>query len=129
MITSSTSPLPFRCQELSLSARRCDGGINNASGNPTCGLTIETDVGTTDSQVLAGPIDAGLLLGVRYRLVATADTSGALTVEIFQGSTLVARRGAHASGPISVSNVGFVAGRAMDGFPTYVDNFSFTSTP
>ena len=79
--------------------------------------------------LLTPEIDAGLQLGVTYRLVATVATNGAVSLKIFQGSTLVASLAANAGVPIAVSSVGFIIGRETDGFLTYLDNFNYTSSP
>jgi hypothetical protein len=92
-------------------------------------IIAEVEPGTGNSLQLTSPLAGGFQVGVRYRLVATASASGAFTLRIFQGSTLVASLDAQQIGPVSVANLGFAMGGVSDGFLTYVDNFSFTSVP
>ena len=107
----------------------CDGGQSTGPGHDVrCGFKISR-FGTGGGSDVAAQIDPGMTVGVHYRLVATANANGALSVSIFQGNTLVAYQSGNAGAPIAVTALGFITGRQDDGFRTYVDNFSFTSIP
>ncbi len=102
----------------------CNGGANDpTTGQSTCFLGI----GSLQNGPLATAVFANLAVGVTYHMVATADATGALVVEIYQGNTLLVGLSADKGSPIAVAAAGFLVGRNADGKLTCADNVTISA--
>ena len=97
-------------------------GIDGGSTPPE--LKIKTFGGT----VLAGPSGLGITAGTTYRLTATFDPSGSVSVSVTSGGVDVSGSplSATVSGGFSMNLAGFIVGRDDDGDLTCVDDVSIT---
>ena len=76
--------------------------------------------------MVAGPMDVAVTPGTTYRLTATFNPSGAITVTLATASTMMTLgtlSGAVAAG-LNFNRAGFIVGRNADAMLTCVDNFS-----
>ena len=107
----------------------------DTAGTLTSGFFAGVDGGSTPQRLyikslsgttIAGPVDVTLSAATPYRISATFNPTGAISVTLTTGATTVGTLSGNAGGAITFNRAGFVVGRSVDTNLTCLDNFTIT---
>jgi len=107
----------------------------DTAGTLTSGFFAGVDGGSTPQRLfikslsgttIAGPVDVTLTAATPYRVSATFNPTGAISVTLTTGATTVGTLSGNAGGAITFNRAGFVVGRSVDTNLTCLDNFTIT---